>query len=189
MVTVDVRVITATNLDLKKMVEEGSFREDLYFRLRVIDIPLPALSEREGDIPLLVHHFLASIRTSIGKEISGISDQAMQALCRYPWPGNVRELEHTLERAAVLCSGSTISLADLPDELHSHGDSCITPDPAALSTIDTAPKYLPMAQQIIETLRRTGGNKAKAARLLGCDRSTLYRRIKEARIDLSSLDL
>ncbi len=209
-IQVDVRVITATNLDLKKMVENGDFREDLYFRLRVIDIILPPLREREGDVPLLVHHFIANIAKKIGKEISGISDQALLQISQYPWPGNVRELEHVLERACVLCHGSTITSEQLPAEIieFRHGmqprpveeqhviippvgnSQVFTPPPQAQENLALqAQENLAPQDRILNALRKSGGNKAKAARLLGIDRSTLYRKIKELQIDLTVLDL
>ncbi len=204
-IQVDVRVITATNLDLKKLVESGEFREDLYFRLRVIDIILPPLREREGDVPLLVHYFIGKIASKIGKEISGISDQALAQMSQYPWPGNIRELEHVLERACVLCHGPTITSEQLPSEIIQYRHD-MQPRPA-----EEQPQFVqpvgtqvytqpppPTAQpqenlspqdRILNALRKSGGNKAKAARLLGIDRSTLYRKIKELQIDLSVLDV
>ncbi|HEB49951.1 MAG TPA: sigma-54-dependent Fis family transcriptional regulator [Desulfobulbus sp.] len=198
-IQVDVRVITATNVDLKKKVEAGQFREDLYFRLRVIDVILPALREREGDIPLLVHHFIGRIAEKLGKKITGISDQALLVLERYPWPGNVRELEHVLERACVLCEGPTISTNHLPPEIVNYQateQAAATHQVMAQPVPDVTPAAspglqapLPMEERILNALRKTGGNKAKAARLLNIDRSTLYRKIKEMNIDLSVLDI
>ena len=118
---VDVRVIAATNADLKQKVIDGKFREDLYYRLRVIDIVLPPLREREEDIPLLVEHFLERFNKRLGKEITGISDQALDALKDYSWPGNVRELEHVMERACVLCADSTITTDHLSYEFSVSG--------------------------------------------------------------------
>ena len=211
-IQVDVRVITATNLDLKKMVENGEFREDLYFRLRVIDIILPPLREREGDVSLLVHYFITGIAKKIGREISGISDQALMQLARYSWPGNVRELEHVLERACVLCHGATITSEELPAEIVQYrkvihaqpvaepfiegqypgGQPAYPATPGTGSVIDQPIETMgrPSTEEnILNALRKTGGNKAKAARLLHIDRSTLYRKIKELRIDLSVLDV
>ena len=188
-VQVDVRVIAATNVDLKKKVEDGGFREDLYFRLRVIDVMLPPLREREGDIPLLADYFIDQISHRIGKEISGISDQALNALTRYPWPGNVREFEHVLERSAVLCDGPTISLEQLSTDIVHHE----MPQTTATAAIAQEPPVneadLTMEERIFRALRKAGGNKAKAARILEIDRSTLYRKIKELRLDLSKLDV
>ena len=194
---VDVRVITATNVDLKEKVRSGAFREDLYFRLRVIDIILPPLRERGDDILLLADHFIARIAPKVGKTINGLSDQARQLLLQHRWPGNVRELEHVIERACVLCPGPTISTDHLPLDLTS------LPRPAEQPALtDSGPAQpvfaqpasvvpattLSRADRIVAALRTAGGNKAKAARLLGIDRTTLYRKIKELRLDLSQLD-
>ncbi|PIE58806.1 MAG: sigma-54-dependent Fis family transcriptional regulator [Desulfobulbus propionicus] len=210
-ITVDVRVIAATNVDLKKKVQKGEFREDLYFRLRVIDIMLPPLRERDNDIELLAAHFVEQTANTIGKSINGLSAQAVQVLRRYYWPGNVRELQHTMERACVLCSGPTISTDELPAEIiayaparrnanpkaqHQH-ISATPPLPAASPTSATPSAVdptqekptLPMDVRIMQALQKTGGNKAKAARYLNIDRTTLYRKIKEFNLDLSSLDL
>lgn len=194
---VDVRVIAATNVNLKEKVRLGAFREDLYFRLRVIDVILPPLRERGEDILLLTHHFIRQIAPKVGKNISGISDQARQLLLAYPWPGNVRELEHVIERACVLCQGSTIATDHLSKEIiHSQmvatktsgtdsGEA--TPHPV-IQPAPAAPELSP-AERVLQALQKAGGNKAKAARLLGIDRTTLYRKIRELHIDLSQADL
>lgn len=195
---VDVRVITATNVDLKEKVRNGAFREDLYFRLRVIDIILPPLRERGDDVLLLADHFITRIAPKVGKTINGLSDQARELLLQHSWPGNVRELEHVIERACVLCPGPTISTDHLPLDLTSspsrqierpvpadsgHGQPILV-EPAPIAPDSTLSK----ADRIVEALRKTGGNKAKAARMLGIDRTTLYRKIKELRLDLSQLE-
>ena len=194
---VDVRVITATNVDLKEKVRSGAFREDLYFRLRVIDIILPPLRERGDDILLLADHFIARIAPKVGKTIGGLSDQARQLLLQHLWPGNVRELEHVIERACVLCPGPTISTDHLPLDLTSLPRSAEQPafadrgptPPVFAQPAPVAPATtLSRADRIVAALRTAGGNKAKAARLLGIDRTTLYRKIKELRLDLSQLD-
>ena len=194
---VDVRVITATNVDLKEKVRSGAFREDLYFRLRVIDIILPPLRERGNDILLLADHFIARIAPKVGKTINGLSDQARQLLLQHRWPGNVRELEHVIERACVLCPGPTISTDHLPLDLTSlprpaeqpaFADSGPAPPVFAQPEPVAPATTLSRADRIVAALRTAGGNKAKAARLLGIDRTTLYRKIKELRLDLSQLD-
>jgi len=116
-VEVNVRIIAATNVDFAEKVKDGSFREDLYYRLKVVEIQMPPLRDRKGGIPILVHHFLSLFREKLKRNIHGISDQAMEALVRYSWPGNVRELRHVIERACVLCEGPTISLEDFPEEI------------------------------------------------------------------------
>ncbi len=185
-VKVDVRIIAATNVDFTKKVEEGSFRQDLYYRLKVVEIKLPPLRERKGGIPILVHHFLSLFRKKLDRNIHGISDQAMDALSRYSWPGNVRELRHVIERSCVLCEGSTISLEHFPDEIQNQENNSsshliATPPSEALASL---PPYISEKDEIIEALKRTRGNKSKAARMLNIDRSTLYRKMQ--RIGIAS---
>lgn len=192
-IKVDVRVIAATNADLKDKVISGHFREDLYYRLKVVDIVLPPLRERYEDIPLLVKKFIDRFSKRLGKSIYGISDQALGQLTRYTWPGNVRELEHVVERACVLCSGVTITMANLPLEIQNfeHAESRA---PISASEAETEAKRIQdspedEAERILNTLKLTFGNKAQAARILGIDRSTLYRKIRHLDIDLSKLEL
>jgi two-component system, NtrC family, response regulator HydG len=198
-IQVDVRVIAATNVNLREKVQQGSFREDLYFRLRVIDIILPSLRERNGDIELLINLFLQRFSKKMNKPITGISDQAMTLLSQYQWPGNIRELEHVIERSCVLCNGSTIATEQLPLEIqHAHAQPGYTApllpeesvQPSQNSISITAPsRYHSFESSIVAALKKTGGNKAKAARLLNIDRSTLYRKIKELKIDLNTIDI
>ncbi|MEE4166016.1 MAG: sigma 54-interacting transcriptional regulator [Desulfocapsaceae bacterium] len=193
-IVVDTRVITATNVNLKEKVLEGTFREDLYFRLRVIDVFLPPLRHRVDDIPLLANHFIKIFSNSLNKIINGLSDNVIEALTNYDWPGNVRELEHVIERAVVLCQGPTITIRDLPDDLFNMD----VPEASSVRTFTTAASVADQAAgeqedavagRVLEVLKKCGGNKAKAARLLGIDRSTLYRKIKEHDIDLSAIAL
>lgn len=194
---VDVRVIAATNVNLKEKVRSGVFREDLYFRLRVIDVILPPLRERGEDILLLANHFIAKIAPKIGKNIGGISDQTRQMLLAYPWPGNVRELEHVIERACVLCQGPTIATDHLSKEIvlpqmamavTSNTDAGEAVSPTVMQPTPATPE-LSSTERLLHALQKAGGNKAKAARLLGIDRTTLYRKIRELQIDLSQADL
>ncbi|MBE0583354.1 MAG: sigma 54-interacting transcriptional regulator [Desulfofustis sp.] len=193
-ILVDTRVITATNVDLKEKVHQGTFREDLYFRLRVIDIHLPPLRNRQGDILLLAGFFVKKFSEKLNKPIDGLSDNAIKLLNNHHWPGNVRELEHLIERAVVLCQGVTITTKDLPQDLsksidsaemnrHFNSHETLFINDQAVDTPDST------ALRILSTLSKCGGNKARAARLLGIDRSTLYRKIKEYDIDLSTLTL
>ena len=187
-VRVDVRIMAATNVDLKKNVKAGTFREDLYYRLKVVEVRLPPLRERKDCIHLLVHHFLTIFRNELDKKIVGVSDQAMEVLKTYGWPGNVRELRHVIERACVLCKGSTLRKEHLAEELllaphltpapngNEPSSGREYPDEGAAAR-QQGP-YLSEQQQIIQALQATGGNKAKAARLLGFDRSTLYRKMQ-----------
>ena len=194
-IQVDVRVITATNADLKEKVRREQFREDLYFRLRVVDIILPPLRERKEDIALLSQHFLTFFDNKMKRGVTGFSDSVMELLLNHSWPGNIRELEHVIERAYVLCVGDTITTDHLPGELMTaeaprqpiHEPAPI--QPATVQPISPVMDSEDEVERIIDALRRTAGNKAKAARLLGVDRSTLYRKISGYNIDLSDLDI
>lgn len=172
-IKVNARVIAATNRNLREMVKRGDFREDLYYRLKVIELTLPALRERREDIPLLLNHFLQVFNKSLNRSIEGFAPEAEKALMNYGWPGNVRELQHAVEHACVLCHASLIAPGDLPPELNDglccRVDSDESDERATLE----------------EILRVTGGNKAKAARLMGVSRQTMYRRL--ARLGLDSL--
>jgi two-component system, NtrC family, response regulator HydG len=169
--SVDVRVIAATNCDLKKKVSLGEFREDLYYRLKVLEIPLPPLRERREDIPLLIKHFLALFNKSYNKNIEGISEDALKIFMIYPWPGNVRELQHAIEHAFVLCNSVVITLEHLPVEIREYSLQ-EPPAPAERPKISAL-----QASDILQALVQTGWNKAKAARLLGISRPTLYQLI------------
>ncbi len=179
-VSVDVRIITATNADLRKKVDEGPFREDLYFRLRVVDVEVPPLREREDDVILLANYFLQEYGRLFKKQFSGFSEQALEKLRGQRWPGNVRELQHLVERAAVLCQGGVV----VSDLLQVDGESGavvpVTPQSETSGgccgqAVTAGPEG--DSERLLDALRHAGGNKAKAARLLGIDRSTLYRRM------------
>ncbi len=183
-VQVDVRIIAATNVDLRERVRVGSFREDLYYRLKVVEIVLPPLRERRECIALLVHHFLAYFAERLGRGVHSISDQAMRLLTAYRWPGNVRELRHVIERGCVMCQGTTLLVEHLPSELiagsaigvgQQRGDARKSREGQATGT---SPMPLSEKEVLLEMLARVDGNKSKAARLLGIDRSTLYRKLK-----------
>lgn len=186
-VQVDVRIIAATNVDLKQKVKDGGFREDLYYRLKVVEVILPPLRERNECVPLLIHHFLDIFRNELNKMIINISDQAMEVLRLYPWPGNVRELRHVIERACVLCKGKTLLKEHFADEIIMFQSvEKTTPAITHSGNSDTSvaqnqsyETFISEEDQIIEVLRATGGNKSKAAKLLGIDRSTLYRKMKK----------
>lgn len=164
-ISVDVRIISAANRDLKKEVQKGNFREDLYYRIKVVPIHLPPLRERKNDIPLLVDHFLKRIVKNSGKDSIDISHESMALMMNYHWPGNVRELQNAIQFAIVKFSGSEILPNDLPMELK---------DLASLSPSRGPSKKLDI-DRVRSALKQTGGNKAKAARLLGVGRATLYR--------------
>ena len=194
-IQVDVRVITATNADLKEKVHRDQFREDLYFRLRVVDIILPPLRERKKDIPLLAQYFLTDFNNKMKQDVTGFSDSVMKRLLNHSWPGNIRELEHVIERAYVLSKGDTITTDNLPPEiLIAENPQRSFDEPAIIQPVQVHPLSPDKdseneVEQIIEALRRTAGNKAKAARMLGVDRSTLYRKISSYNIDLSELNI
>lgn len=197
-VRVDVRVVAATNVDLKEKVQNGSFREDLYYRLLIIDIHLPPLRERKGDIIILSNHFLRLFAEKMAKCITGISEQAQSILCHYSWPGNVRQLLHVIERACILCQDTTISTEHLPEEMleDTPVNQISTPDSKAAPTIlgnqqptiklppSLSEEEQQLAETLVDALKKAGGNKAKAARLLGIDRSTLYRKLHELHLDI-----
>jgi transcriptional regulator with GAF, ATPase, and Fis domain len=164
-ISVDVRIVSAANRDLKREVERGNFRDDLYYRINVFPIHLPPLRERKNDIPLLIDHFLNKIIKDHSQNPPDISDKAMALMMDYNWPGNVRELENAIQFAVVKCGGRKIIPKYLPMELR---------DLAGLSPSRGPSKKLDI-DRVKSALKQTGGNKAKAARLLGVGRATLYR--------------
>ena len=180
--TVDVRVILASNTDLEAEVHAGRFREDLYYRINVVTIDMPALSERVGDIPLLARHFLERFNADMKREILDFENQAMQVLQGYHWPGNVRELENVVERAVVLCKGHYINRGDLPPKLTESAASLeptVTYQPASLKEALEEPE-----KRIIEAaLRSNGWNRQLTARKLGINRTTLYKKMKRYGLD------
>jgi two-component system, NtrC family, response regulator HydG len=170
---VDVRVIASTNKDLKEKIKAGEFREDLYYRLKVVEIFLPPLRERLEDVPLLADHFRQAFNRRFKKNIEGISSDVLAKFMDYHWPGNVRELEHVIERAFVLCHGGMIAMDHLPTEIRTHK---APPGPLTPAARSGKPKQ---AQDILEALNHTFWNKSKAAAVLGISRQTLYRKLKE----------
>jgi DNA-binding NtrC family response regulator len=190
---VDVRLITATNRDLEKEVAEGTFREDLYYRLNVVPLSIPPLRQRGKDTELLVAHIITKFRERLRKEIDGISDDAMAVLCSHNWPGNIRELENVLERTILFCNSSRIEVSDLPDELVGGGNRSEAPEaPAAKNsredTLDTATSLKDAVKAethrverelIAKALDETGGNVTQAAKLLQISRKSLQMKMKE----------
>jgi two-component system response regulator HydG len=175
--SVDVRVIAATNRNLMKLVEEGKFREDLFYRLQVIPIELPPLRERTGDIPMLVEHFLQKKCTQLNKKQSHVSENAMKELLNYFWPGNVRELENVIERAVVLCENDEIGLNDLPILLGDPNKTILSLPREDLS-LDNALEDLER-QLISRALEKSKGVKTEAARILGLKTSALYYKLEK----------
>jgi two-component system response regulator HydG len=174
-ITVDVRIIAATNKDLTKAIRDGSFREDLFYRLNVVLIKMPPLRERKSDIPLLVQHFLDKYNARLRKEIRGISPDALDLMVRHDWPGNVRELENTMERLVVLSSGPYLEPADLV-----FAGTILTPPPE--SSEGGSLKNLER-DHIIQTLHRYDGHKSETARALGIDRKTLREKLKRYNLE------
>jgi PAS domain S-box-containing protein len=172
---VDVRVLASTNRNLKEAIRKGEFREDLYYRLNVIEINLPRLRDRYEDIPLLINHFCEVFQKVYDKQISGVSDEVLQAFMNYAWPGNVRELEHAIERAFVLCRNHTIQLAHIPAEIR---------DFVPLRNHKRLVKNprIDEPEAIRNALEKTGWNISKAARFLGISRWTMYRRFEKYNI-------
>lgn len=171
-IDVDVRVIAATNRDLEKAVKEGHFRDDLFYRLNVINIHLPALRDRKEDIPLLVHNFIEHLGPELGKDVQDITEGGMKVLLNHQWPGNVRELENAVERAIVTCRSKVLTEEDLTF-LVAHTEEKKQWEVPANLTLDEIEN-----QAITATLQRTHGNIKEASSILGVDRSTLYDRIK-----------
>jgi transcriptional regulator with GAF, ATPase, and Fis domain len=173
--SVDVRLVAATNTDLWQEVQDGRFREDLYYRLNVITIELPPLRERREDIPLLADHFLTQYADENDRDLLAFAPDAMDALMDYPWPGNVRELENAVERAVVLCRGDTIQLVELPPAIRGVGDQPpqITDElpPDGLDFRTAVQDY--QARLLTKALERSGGVQRKAAKLLGLSPTTL----------------
>jgi DNA-binding NtrC family response regulator len=176
-VEVDVRIIAATNRDLLRETKEGRFREDLYYRLNVVNIHVPPLRERRDDIPLLAMAFLREFAGENGKPVEGFDPKARQAIYAHSWPGNVRELRNCIESAVVMARGGLVGLDDLPPSIRSSGEERDLRIPAGSSLAD-AEKIL-----IRETLAAQGGNKSRTAEILGIGRKTLYQKIEDYGLD------
>ena len=173
-VPVDIRLVAATNRDLRAWVEAGKFREDLYFRLNVVDINLPPLRERQGDLPLLCDAFVREFNPQLGRGILGVAPDAMAALAAYPWPGNVRELRNAIERMMVLAHSDHLTLEDVPRNIREGRAATAAPAPEA----PAEPAEPEEATLIRRALFETHGNRTAAAKRLGIPLRTLYRRIK-----------
>jgi DNA-binding NtrC family response regulator len=175
-VKTDVRVIAATNKDLAKLVRKGIFREDLFYRIHVIRLTLPSLRDRREDIPLLIEHFVAKFNRLQGKDVVGVSDEVLARLMDHDYPGNVRELENIIEHAFVLCRGALIEMAHLPPQLR--GTTEATSPNIAGMTLEAMERFL-----IANALQRHNGNRTAAARQLGINPSTLFRKLKALGIE------
>lgn len=171
-IKVDVRIVAATNQSLAEKVRLGTFRQDLYYRLNVVNLNLPPLRDRSDDLELLVAHFISAFNSKLSTSITGVSDDVMNVFRSYGWPGNVRELEHALEHACVLCKTSIVTINDLPQELLNGA-----PPHAPYTSIFPTPPACAAKPSLAEALAASDGNKARAARLLGISRMTLYRQL------------
>ncbi len=172
---IDVRIISATNRDIKPLIQTGRFREDLYYRLKIIDIELPPLRKRREDIPLIIQHAINKFNQELKKKISGISEKALKILLDYSWPGNVRELENVIHRAITLSQHEVILPEDLPPSITQEGDeNVIEKGLQEEYTLDQLEKAY-----IRKVLVKVEGNKSRAAQVLGLDRKTLYRKLEE----------
>jgi two-component system response regulator AtoC len=189
-IRVDVRLVAATNRELKKLIVAGSFREDLFYRLNVVPIHLPALRERTSDIPLLVEHFLARFNERLRKKVEGVEADATEQLTEYPWPGNIRELENVVERAVLFCDTQKVRAADLPPEIRGIPAIANIPTPeadlqAALAGEGGLKEHVKVAMSRLEkelvsrALQQTSGNVTHAARLLKISRKGLQLKMKE----------
>ncbi|BCO08138.1 acetoacetate metabolism regulatory protein AtoC [Desulfolithobacter dissulfuricans] len=179
-ITVDVRIIAATNRDLEEEVRRGRFREDLYYRLNVVVLDVPPLRERSGDIPLLAKYFLDRFSRKNNRHVVGITPECMDVLNRYPWPGNVRELENSIERGVILMRGEYLDVQGLPLSIQRWAGQNEPEDhPGRPATLKDAERLL-----IAETLKETGGNRSEAARRLQITRKTLLNKIKSYNIEI-----
>lgn len=176
-ISVDVRVVSATNRDLLQEIEKGNFREDLYYRLNVVHIEVPPLRERKEDIPLLITDFLAKFNEENNKTIEGFSNRARTALFRYDWPGNIRELRNCIESAVVMARGTIIELEDLPPSVSNAESDTQLSIPVGISLAQAEKEF------IVNTLAQCNGNKTKTAELLGIGRKTLHRKLQEYNIE------
>ena len=183
-IKVDVRVVASTNKDLAQLVEKGEFRKDLYYRIKVMVIELPPLSDRKEDIPILTEYFITQLGKEMGKEIKGVNSQALDLLLAYSWPGNIRELKNVMERATILAKGDCIIPEDLPLELRKNirglsiavsGENWTGKD-SLLPLVDVERNY------ILKVLHERGGNKSETARILGVSRSTLREKLNRYRM-------
>ncbi|MGA2580784.1 MAG: sigma-54 dependent transcriptional regulator [Bryobacteraceae bacterium] len=171
---VDVRVIAATNRDMRSLVARNLFREDLYYRLTMVELNLPPLAERKEDLPLLERHFVERFSQNYGKRIAGISRRAQAVLSRHGWPGNVREMENVLGHACMMADAEFIDVRDLPDYLHEAVRGVATSEADLMPLADLEHRY---TRHVLE---RVGGNKLQAAQILGISRATLYRILRDA---------
>jgi DNA-binding NtrC family response regulator len=178
--TVDVRVIAATNRSLRTMVKEGTFREDLYYRLTMAEITLPRLADRREDLPLLQRHFVEKFATEYKKPVTGITRRAQARLAVHSWPGNIRELENVIGNACMMVDGTIIDIADLPAQLRSQTGDILGQDESMISLEELQKRHM------MRVLERVGGNKAQAAEILGISRATIYQFLAQTKAGAAS---
>jgi PAS domain S-box-containing protein len=178
-IAVDVRIVTATNKNLEALIDQGDFREDLFFRISVFPLQCPTLAQRREDIPLIVRDFIQEFSQKSAKQITGLTSQAMETLLAYDWPGNVRELRNAVEYAFVLCPAGRIDVEDLPSKVT--GQNMCLPNTASEET-----SFGRQRDELLQVLRASGGNQSEAARRLGVSRVTIWKRIKKYRINIST---
>lgn len=174
---IDIRVIAATHRNLKKMVQDGQFREDLYYRLAVVEIPLPPLASRREDLPLLERFFIQKYAAEYDKPVAGLARRAQTRLASYPWPGNVRELENVIGNACMMVEGNLIDVQDLPERLRGPLDQDIAAEDAFVSLEEMQRRH------VMRVLEGVGGNKARAAEVLGIGRATIYQMLSRMKDD------
>jgi DNA-binding NtrC family response regulator len=178
--TVDVRVIAATNRNLRAMVKDGSFREDLYYRLAMVEIKLPGLAERREDLPLLERYFLEKFAAEYKKPVSGMTRRAQTRMAMYSWPGNVRELENVIGNACMMVDGIVIDVRDLPEPIRLQSRELSVPDETMISLEELQKRHT------MKVLERVGGNKSQAAEILGISRATIYQLLAQTRTGRSA---
>jgi len=174
---VDVRVVAATHRDLRAMIAQKHFREDLYYRLAMVEINLPRLAERREDLPLLQRYFLQKFSTQYHKQISGITRRAQARMATYSWPGNVREFENVMGNACIMAEGNTVDIDDLPENMRSITSDTKAPDEALLSLDELQKRH------VLRVLERVHGNKARAAEILGIARATVYQMLAKWKVE------
>jgi len=174
--SVDVRIIAATNRDLRALVREGKFREDLYYRLAVVDIVLPTLANRREDLPLLERYFVQKFAAEYKKPVAGLTRRAQSRMATYPWPGNVRELENVIGNACMMTEGKFLDISDLPERFQGEFSSTLATDDALLPLEEVQRRH------VLRVLELVGNNKAQAADILGVGRSTIYQVLKNMKL-------
>ena len=174
---IDIRVIAATNRNLRSMVKEGKFREDLYYRLAMVEIPLPRLTDRREDLPLLERHFLERFAAEYKKPVAGITRRAQTRMAIYSWPGNIRELENVIGNACMMVDGKVIDIRDLPEPVRGQSEDVATEDEIMMSLQELQKRH------VMRVLEHVGGNKSQAAEMLGISRATIYQLLADAKAE------